>query len=155
MRLAVRERDDNHIHGTKRTRHHAGLTANASLRVNLHAILDFCYGPVWATLLAGGIFTVVTGHCTVTLPLFKHRNTGNKLALSQNMLLVIMPHYARHFARVTANTVFIVSHNKTIHKGTRSVSINLIFYKNIVFTDPVGLRQCSFAQNGALMTTNL
>lgn len=91
----------------------------------------------------------------MTLPPFKHRDAWYKLALSQNMLLVIMPHHARHFTSVTANTAFIVSHNKTIHKSTRSVSINPYFYKNIVFTDPAALRQCSIAQNLALLTTIL
>jgi hypothetical protein len=69
------------------------------------------------------------------------------------MLFMIVRHHAGDFAGVTANTLQVIGHNKTIHKGTCSGSINPIFYKNI--DDPDSPRQWSFAQVMGLMTTSL
>jgi G:T-mismatch repair DNA endonuclease (very short patch repair protein) len=78
-------------------------------------------------LRAGRIFAVVAGNGTV-LARFEDRNTGMKMALAQDMLLIVVRHHAGDFAGTTPNALLAVSHNKTIHNHTCFWFNNLILY---------------------------
>jgi hypothetical protein len=125
------------------------------LLIHLYAVIAFADGAVRATECTRGIFTVVTGDGAVLRARVKDRNTGMEMALAQDMLLIIMRHYAGNFAGVAPNTLLAVSHNKTIHNDTCFWFNNLILCMNMVFTHHSVVRQCSIARNAKLFPVNL
>ncbi|OAF25444.1 hypothetical protein AXK30_25585 [Escherichia coli] len=58
---------------------------------------------------------MVTGHCTTLLLMFDNRNSGMKMVLAQDMLLIIVSHDTGDFTSMTTQTLLTVGHNKTIH----------------------------------------
>jgi hypothetical protein len=74
------------------------------------------------------------------------RNAGMKMALAQDMLLIVVRHHAGDFAGATPNALLAVSHNKTIHNHTCFWFNNLILYMNMVFTHHGAIGQCSNAR---------
>lgn len=55
------------------------------------------------------------GHCTTLLLMFDNRNSGMKMVLAQDMLLIIVSHDTGDFTSMTTQTLLTVGHNKTIH----------------------------------------
>jgi hypothetical protein len=106
---------DQHLHRSERAGDNAGFAADASLLINLHRIIDVGDGTVRAAARAGGGFAVVTGHRAVVPGMFDNGNTWIKHIRGKGMLLVVMRHYAGHFAGMTSNTVLAIRHNKTVH----------------------------------------
>ena len=105
----------NDLHRTKWTGHHAGFTANTLLLIDLNAVINVADCAIRAATGAGRIFTMVTGHCTTLLLMFDNRNSGMKMVLAQDMLLIIVSHDTGDFTSMTTQTLLTVGHNKTIH----------------------------------------
>ncbi|STJ79402.1 Uncharacterised protein [Escherichia coli] len=76
----------------QKTGHHAGFTANTLLLIDLNAVINVADCAIRAATGAGRIFTMVTGHCTTLLLMFDNRNSGMKMVLAQDMLLIIVSH---------------------------------------------------------------
>jgi hypothetical protein len=98
---------------------------------------------------------MMTGHGAFSGAGPEYRNAGMKMALAQDMLLVVVRHNTGDFASTTSDTLLAVGHNKTIHNYTCFGFNNLILYMNIVFTECGVIRQCSNAQEAKLFTVNL
>ncbi len=93
------------LHRTKRTGHHAGFTANTLLLIDLNAVINVADCAIRAATGAGRIFTMVTGHCTTLLLMFDNRNSGMKMVLAQDMLLIIVSHDTGDFTSMTTQTL--------------------------------------------------
>ncbi|AMO47822.1 Hypothetical protein AKI40_1407 [Enterobacter sp. FY-07] len=103
------------LQGAERARDNAGLTADALLLVDLHGIIDTTDRTVRATAGTGCSFTVAAGHRAALLLMFNYRNARMKMRRTDDMLLFIVSHYARHFAGTTSYTLLAIRHNKAIH----------------------------------------
>lgn len=97
------------LHRTKRTGHHAGFTANTLLLIDLNAVINVADCAIRAATGAGRIFTMVTGHCTTLLLMFDNRNSGMKMVLAQDMLLIIVSHDTGDFTSMTTQTLLTVT----------------------------------------------
>jgi hypothetical protein len=115
----------------------------------------FTDSAVRTALRAGCILTMMTGNGAFSGAGPEYRNAGMKMALAQDMLLVVVRHNTGDFASTTSDTLLAVGHNKTIHNYTCFGFNNLILYMNIVFTECSVIRQCSNAQEAKLFTVNL
>ena len=155
LHAAAVERGDDNLHRAKRAGHRAGLTADAFLLIHLYAVIAFADGAVRAALRAGRIFTVMAGNGATLLAGSQDRNAGMKMALAQDVLLIVVRHHAGHFAGATPNALLAVSHNKTIHNHTCFWFNNLSLYKSMVFTHHGAIGQCSNARNAQLFPVNL
>lgn len=150
----VQRRNDD-FHRAKRAGHHAGFATNAFLLIHLYAVIVFADSAVRAALRTGRILTMVAGDGAFSGARLEYRNAGMKMALAQDMLLVVVRHDTGDFASTTSDTLLAVGHNKTIHNYTCFGFNNLILYMNIVFTECGVIRQCSNAQEAKLFTVNL
>ena len=113
--FACRDGYQDDFHRTKWTSYHAGFTANTLLLIDLNAVINVADCAIRAATGAGRIFTMVTGHCTTLLLMFDNRNSGMKMVLAQDMLLIIVSHDTGDFTSMTTQTLLTVGHNKTIH----------------------------------------
>jgi hypothetical protein len=132
-RCRCQRRDDN-FHRAKRAGHHAGFATNAFLLIHLYAVIAFADSAVRAALRAGRIFTMMAGDGAFSGAGPEDRNAGMKMALAQDMLLIVVRHHAGDFAGTTSDALLAVGHNKTIHNHTCFWFNNLILYMNMVFT---------------------
>ena len=113
--LACGFRRDHDLHHPERAGHHAGFTANAFLLTDLNAVASLGDGAVGAAAEAGGVFAVAAGD-GVTLPFcFNHGDTGQKALRGQRMLLLVMRHYAGHFAGLATDTFSAIAQYKVVH----------------------------------------
>ncbi len=70
-----------------------------TLLIDLNAVINVADCAIRAATGAGRIFTMVTGHCTTLLLMFDNRNSGMKMVLAQDMLLVIVSHDTGDFTK--------------------------------------------------------
>jgi hypothetical protein len=78
-----------------------------------------------------------------------------KMALTQNMLLIVVRHHTRDLTGTTPYALLAVGHNKTIHNDTCFWFNNLILSICTVFSHGDVFRQCSNAQKAELSPVNL
>ena len=155
LHAAVIQRGNYYLHGAEGAGHHAGLTANAFLLIDLYAVALFSDGPVRAALRAGCVFTVVAGDGAFSGARRQDRNAGMKMTLAQHVLFTIVRHHAGDFAGAATDALLTAGDNKTIHNNTCFWFNNLILSIVTVFTHSGMATQCSNAQEAELFPVNL
>lgn len=86
--------------------------------------------------------------------MFNNRNPWVKMLLTQHMLLIIVSHYAGHFAGMTARALLAIGRNKSIHGDLLFGCKNLILCTPVI-TDKNARRQCSSAHKAQLFRLNM
>ncbi len=121
-----RQRCGDNLDGAKRAGNHTGFTADTFVLLHLYTVMHAADSPVRAALDAGGVFTVVAGYGALFIALFDHGDARGKMALAEDMLLIIMCHDASDLAGIASNTLLAICHNKTVHDGSLAGPDNLI-----------------------------
>ncbi|EFE22999.1 hypothetical protein EDWATA_01987 [Edwardsiella tarda ATCC 23685] len=104
-----------HLDGAEWASHDAGFATDTLLLLDLNAVVTFLDGAVGTYAGAGSIFTVAAEECRAAVFAFDDVDARLELRRSENMLAVIVGHYAGDLTATTTDAVVSIGDDKTIH----------------------------------------